>query len=128
MINIFLSVMMILSSICLFSITYRINGLNRTIMDAPISIFEYAIPVVTNLEEIELVFDQNNLKKKYQEYLDTTIFKYVSSYELSYRFYFPETMASCRNNCKGVEITLDAPLLITYNFHRTMYYEIKEVN
>ena len=126
MILIFISAVMIMCSVNLFTISSRINGVNKTIINAPMEIFQYSVPISGSSLEIKLYFDQEMLKSKYIEYLDSTIYKFVPSYTVDFRFYDPETNITCRNDCEGVEISFDAPIIATYKFHRLMFYEIKE--
>jgi len=124
MINIFISVLMSLGLFNIFTITYRLDGINRTIVSAPMEIFEYSIPVAVFDTTEYLVFDVNKVKRKYVEYLDTVIYQYVNDYDVSFSFY---TIHSdlVSEKYEGVDITFSTKVTLV-NYERTMYYEISE--
>ena len=64
-------------SLNFFTITYRVNGLNRLIHNIPISIFETSIPLIDESNEITLYYDKGLLEGKLTSYFDKTIYKFI---------------------------------------------------
>ena len=53
--------------------------------------------------------------------------RYTKQYEVDFYYYNSEDESMCLiDTCDGVEITIDCKLNVTYNYHRVMYYEMKE--
>jgi len=125
MINIFIALLMLIMSYSFFSFSFMVHGLNRLIINVPRTIFEYSIVVGDNLRPY---YDQATIKKKYLSYLEENIYHYVDSYEAKFRFYYPDTGGLCDEKCEGVEVTISSYIIFKYNYHRTMFYEITEVN
>ena len=123
-----LSIILATVVISLFSFTERLNGLNRSFYQTPKNIFECAIPLYNQDDEIYLSYDKEDLKRRHKEYLDATVYKYVTSYEVSYYFYNTENKGVCDlNDCQGVEIFFEAPITSFYTYKNHMFYEIRRV-
>lgn len=128
MIITFISVILATIVISLFSFTVRLNGLNRLITCSPKQIFESAIPLAHQDDKEYLTYDKEKVKEKYNAYLEATIYKYVSSYEVRYYFYNTENKGVCDiNDCQGVEIYFEAPITSFYTYKNQMFYEIRRV-
>ena len=111
----------------MFTYTYQINGINRTIIATPTSIIESSIPLTTSSETPVLYYDQDSLKNNYQTYLDRELKKYTQEYEVEYYFYNTSDGGFCDvTNCQGVEIKVEAKVLFSFPYSRTMKYEIVE--
>ena len=124
----FISVLFSLIMICSFQNTYKITGLDRSIINSPKELFEVAIPLTVQ-DNMVLYYDKELLKQKYQQYLDSVVYKYVSSYHVSYYFYNINDLGVCNiEDCQGVEITFKAPINSFYEYKNTMYYEIRRVD
>jgi len=123
----FLAVILINCVFLMYSYTYQINGINRTIVATPRAIFETAIPLNVEDEEVTLYYDQDFLKEEYESYLDRELLKYTDSYEVEYYFYNTSNGGFCDvSNCQGVEIKIEAKVMFSLTYKRTMKYEIKE--
>lgn len=122
MIMIFISVILMTCSTLLFSYSFRINGINRLIINAPLTIFETSVP--SYLEE--LYFNKNQIKESYSNYLNKSIKNYCNSYEIYYRFFYPNDNSTCEDYCQGVEISVEADIFLFYKYNRTMFYLITE--
>ena len=70
-------------------------------------------------------FTTNDIESHLIEYYDKTLTRYVKDYDITFYFYNREDESICTSNyCDGVEVTIDAKLLLTYNYHRVMFYEL----
>ena len=124
MIILFISLMFLLMGYSLFSFSFAAHGINRLIINAPRTIFEYG--VVVN-DSGNPYYEQDNIKKRYKAYLDDNIYQYVNSNDLSFRFYYPETGGLCEEKCEGVEVNITSIITFSFEYSRTMFYEISEV-
>ena len=114
--------------VCLFSFSYRISGLNRSLIYSPRQIFECAIPLIRADEEADPYYDKELVKSKYEEYLDSVVYRYVDTYNVDYYFYSPSTNGVCDvNDCQGVEIFFEAKVTSFYTYKSHMFYEIKRM-
>jgi len=126
MIIFFLGIVFTLCVFSMYSFAFKFDALNRTILNTPKTIFEYAVPLAD--VDDELYLDKEMVKEKYASYLDSVVYKYVDSYEVSYYFYDIETGGACDiRDCKGVEILFKAPISSFFNYKQKMYYEITKV-
>ncbi len=127
MLDLFIAINMTVFSILTFSLSYKINGLNRAIVFPQLSLFESSIPLTVQGEEIVLYYDQELVKKTYENYLEKNIKKYVDSYKVEYYFYNTKNGGVCDvNDCQGVEIKFSAELMFGINYERVVFYEIQE--
>ncbi|MBO4682312.1 MAG: hypothetical protein J5618_00425, partial [Bacilli bacterium] len=72
--------------------------------------------------------DQEEIKKRYISYLDEQIYQYVDEYDLSFRFYNPNTGGLCQEKCDGVEVKITSNISFSFTYSRVMFYEISEVH
>ena len=125
MIIMFIALLFLLLSYGFFSFSFAVHGINRLVINAPKSIFEYS---VVASEIGEPYYEQNEIKKRYTSYIDDHIYQYVDNYELFFRFYDPDTNGLCEEKCEGVEVKITSNIAFSYTYSRTMFYEIVEVN
>ena len=126
MINIGLAIMVMVMSFQCFTITYRLNGINRTLYDIPLSIFEVSIPLVHE-EEIVIYFDKDYLTNQLTYYFDNKLPFYTDDYQVTYYFTNTGDEAMCLiETCTAIEITLDAEIVFFTRYHKTARYEIRE--
>ena len=123
MIGFFIVSLLLASSVSLFTITYRYNAINRMVINAPITLFEYSVPLV-NVETIS--FSQNELEKRYKEYIDLNIKNYASDYSIDFRYYDPLDDGLVTDNPIAVEIYIKAKIITSFNYERKMFYQIVE--
>ncbi len=127
MINILIAIAFALCSFEMFYTTFRINGINRTMINLPIEIFKISIPLINENDEVEAYFDKEVIEEKLKIYFDSTIPKFTSKYEISYFYYNPSDSSLCTSlKCQGVEVTCKATLSFNYKYERTMYYQIRK--
>ena len=121
MIYIFLAAIFAMFSFQFFSLNFSIQGLNRAIIYTPIELM--MMDVSNNDNKIR--FTTNDIESHLIEYYDKTLTRYVKDYDITFYFYNREDESICTSNyCDGVEVTIDAKLLLTYSYHRVMFYEL----
>lgn len=118
---------MVLSVQC-FSITYRLTGINRTLLETPISLFEVAVPLLNESGEYEAYFDSSKLESNLTYYFDSKIPKYTSDYHVYYYYSKVGTSSFCvTGKCNAIEVTLKAKIIFNTNYMKTMRFEIRRM-
>lgn len=108
-----------------FALNYSIQGLNRAILFTPIEIMYKG---VSSSGSTPLI-DRDEFEYIVMSYYDHSIPRYSKNYEVSFYYYNSSDQSMCLTDyCDGVEITIDCKLILTYEYHRVMYYEMKETN
>lgn len=121
MIYMFLAAVFAMFSFQFFTLNFSIQGLNRAIIYTPIELM--MMDVSNNSNKIS--FTTNDIEEHLIEYYDKTLLRYVKEYDIEFYFYNRADESICTSSyCDGVEITIDAKLLLTYDYHRVMYYEL----
>ena len=125
MVTMIISFFVIVLSFNFFMMSYQINGINRLVMSAPLSLFETAINMYEIDEEIGPTFDKEILEDNITSYFSFHMPRYTSDYELEYYYYNPSDHSlDMSDNTKAVEVTVEANLILFYHYQKTMYYEI----
>ena len=125
MIAIFISFFIVVLSFNFFMVSYQINGINRLVLSAPLSLFETAINLFQIDEEIGPVFDKEILVDNITSYFDYHMPRYTSNYSLLFYYYNPaDHSIELSDNAKAVEVEINASLALDYHYEKTMYYEI----
>ena len=88
--NIIISLAIAVMSLHFFTVTYRLNGINRSLYNIPISIFESSIPLLQDTESFEPYYDKDKLEEKLTYYLDNSISRYCHSYSVEFYYYYQE--------------------------------------
>lgn len=108
-----------------FALNYAIQGLNRAVVYTPIELMYKGI---SKVGESPLI-SRDDFEYIVLSYYDHIIPRYSKDYTVSFYYYNSYDQSMClEDTCDGVEITIDCKLNVTYNYHRVMYYEIKEAN
>lgn len=124
--NIIFSLTIAVMSLHFFTITYRLNGINRCLYNIPIAIFETSIPLLDYDEEIGLYYDKNTLEDKLTYYFNSNIVKYCNSYTMDLYYYNQVDESIClSNHCDAIEITINADVILFTKYHRTARFYIK---
>ena len=124
--NIIISLVIGILSLHVFTITYRVNGVNRTLFNIPISIFESSIPLINYGEEQKLYFDKELLENKLTYYFDTSLDRYVSNYSLEFYYYNQENESICKTDqCSAIEITLSTNIIFNYKYQKSASFYIR---
>ena len=125
MVAIFISFFIVVLSFNFFVISYQINGINRLVISAPLSLYETSINLFEIDDSIGPVFDKEILEDNITSYFDYHIPRYTNDYSLQFYYYNPiDHSIELSENAKAVEVELDANLALNYHYAKTMYYEI----
>ena len=126
MVAIFISLLVVVLSFNFFMISYQLNGVNRLVMYAPLSLFESAIILYEIDLDIGPIFDKEILVDNITSYFDFHMPRYSSDYDLSFYYYNVEDHSlDLSDQPKAVEVLVTATLVENYHYERTMYYEIR---
>lgn len=125
MINAFIAMIVCVMSFQIFTTTYQLSGINKTLINMPKSIIENSIPLENEENNFIPTIDKTLLQENANEYFEKNLSRYTNEYKLQYLFYDKDTNRPCIiKNCSGVRITLTCKILQIFNYSQTMYYEI----
>ena len=125
MVAIFIAFLVAVLSFNFFMISYQINGINRLVLSAPLSLYETAINLFDINEEIGPTFDKELLEDNITSYFDYHMPRYTNDYNLSFYYYNPQDHSlELSEDVKAVEVFVNANLVLSYHYEKTMYYEI----
>lgn len=125
MVAIFISFFVVVLSFNFFMISYQINGINRLVLSAPLSLYETAINLFEIDEDIGPIFDREILEDNITSYFNYHMPRYTNDYTLSFYYYNPiDHSIELSENLKAVEVLVSANLVLSYHYEKTMYYEI----
>ena len=106
----------------LFTINFSIQGLDRAIINAPIELFVNGITE----DEDTIKYDKKKLEESFNFYYSKVLPRYTKDYQVGYYYYNIEDGSMCLDNyCSAVEVTVNCKLIISYQYSRTMYYELR---
>ena len=126
MVTMIISFFVVVLSFNFFMMSYQINGINRLVMSAPLSLYETAINLFDINEDVGPTFDKEVLEDNITSYFTYHMPKYTSDYELDFYYYIPSDHSiDMSDEAKAVEVTVDASLILFYHYQKTMYYEIR---
>ena len=125
MVAIIISFLVVVLSYNFFMVSYQINGINRIVMSAPLSLYESAINLFEINEEIGPTFDKEILEDNITSYFDYHMPRYTNEYELEFYYYNPSDHSiELSDNVKAVEVLVSATLVLSFHYEKTMFYEI----
>lgn len=125
MVAIIISLLVVVLSFNFFMMSYQINGINRLVMSAPMSLYETAINVFEIDEEVGPYFDKEILEENITYYFTFHMPRYTEDYELDFYYYNPiDHSLDMNDEVKAVEVTIEANIILYYHYQKTMYYEI----
>lgn len=126
MVCMIISFFVVVLSFNFFMMSYQINGINRLVMSAPISLYETAINMFDIDEEEGPSFDKEILEENITSYFDFHMPRYTNDYDLDFYYYIPSNHSlDMSDDPKAVEVTLDSTIVLFYHYQKTMYYEIR---
>ena len=126
MIAAIISFIVVYLSFSFFMVSYQINGINRLVMGAPLSLFETAINMYGIDYEKGPYFDKEVLEDNITSYFNYHLPSYTKEYELGFYYYNAEDHSiDMDDECRAVEVSIDTDLFLMNHYHRTMYYEIR---
>lgn len=125
MVTIIISFLVVVLSFNFFMMSYQINGINRLVMSAPMSLYETAINVFEIDEETGPYFDKEILEENITYYFTFHMPRYTEDYQLDFYYYNPiDHSLDMNDEAKAVEVTINANIILYYHYQKTMYYEI----
>ena len=125
MVTIIISFLVVVLSFNFFMMSYQINGINRLVMSAPMSLYETAINVFEIDEEKGPYFDKEILEENITYYFTFHMPRYTEDYQLDFYYYNPiDHSLDMNDEVKAVEVTINANIVLYYHYQKTMYYEI----
>lgn len=124
--NLIISVAFAILSLHFFTVTYRVTGINRTLYNIPISIFEVSIPLLQEDGDFTPFYDKEMLESKLTSYFHSTLHKYTEKYTVEYYYYNQEDFSYCTSStCDAIEITLTSKIFINFNYQKTARFYIR---
>ena len=126
MIAMLISFFVVFLSFNFFMVSYQINGINRLVIGAPLSLFETAIVLLDIDEDNGPYFDKEILEDNLTSYFDYHLPRYTEEYSVSF-YYYDTTNHSLdmSDEPQAVEATISAELVLSNHYQRTMFYEIR---
>ena len=124
--NIIFSITIAVLSLQFFTATYQLNGINRTLYNIPIAMFEASIDMVSSSEDPTLGFNDVKLRNYLTYYFDKSLTRYSNSYSFSIYYYNSLDESFCRINCTDVEITLKAKVMLTFDYQKVARFHIQK--
>lgn len=126
MINMFAYALIAVLSINFFFASFSLQGVNRTVMSIPNTIFENATVTFDSRlgEDYVPYFDKTILNKSIKEYFYSNMEHYVKQYEIAMVLFNPETEMPCLNYCRGVRIGVKTKILDVFAYEKVMEYRI----
>lgn len=108
-----------------FALNFSIQGLNRAILFTPIELMYKSVVAYGDTPH----FIRDDFEGLVLSYYEKTLPRYTKNYEVEFYYYNLNDQSMCLiDTCDGVEITIDCKLNATYNYHRVMFYEMRESN
>ena len=126
MVSIFICLFIAVLSFNFFMVSYQINGINRLVYSAPLSLFETAI----NLYDLDEVngpyFDKDVLFDNLTSYFDYHLPRYTGDYEIGFYYYKPSDHSlDMSDTPKAVEVNITASIVLNNHYQKSMFYEIR---
>ena len=126
MIAMIISFFVVYLSFNFFMISYKINGINRLVYAAPLSLYETAINMFAIDEEKGPYFDKVILEDNIISYFDFHMPRYTDNYAIDFYYYNPiDHSLDMDDEAQAVEVTIDSDLILSKHYQKTMYYEIR---
>ena len=127
MTNVIFCLTLAVLSLHFFGTSYSLIGINRTLFNIPISIFETSIPILQEKEEVEMYYDKDLLESKLTSYFEKELPKYCEKYDVFYFYYDQDTMAyNFFNPADAVEINLYAKVSLAITYNKTARFYIQD--
>lgn len=128
MLTMIISFFIVVLSFNFFMISFQINGINRLVLGAPMSLFETAINMFEIDEDEGPKFDKEILEQNLTSYFDYSMPSFTNDYSLDFYYYNQDDYSICLDDePTAVEVKVSANLALNYHYQRTMYYEIRSV-
>lgn len=126
MIFMFIALYVLLTSVSCFALSYQVNGINRLVVNFPISILENTVDMVVDSPGV-IYFDIDKADALVSDYFEANLIHYTNDFSYDTYYYNIDDHSYCSSDrCQAVEISIEATLLYNFEYRRTMYYEIVE--
>ena len=126
MIAMIISFFVVYLSFNFFMVSYQINGINRLVTSAPLSLFETAIVLYNINEESGPYFDKEILEDNLTSFFSFHLPRYTDQYSLSFYYYNIDNHSlNLSDEPKAVDVTINADLVLSKHYQKTMFYEIR---
>ena len=113
-----------------YALAFQINGINRVLVCTPVTIFESSIYHNVTETEPRVLMSKELVIEKLEKFYECELSKFTDKYTYEIYFYNKENGSMCvEDNCNAVEISFSASLIYSYQYHRTITYEVyKTIN
>ena len=126
MVMMFIAFTVVVLSFNFFVVSYQINGINRLVIYAPLSIFETALDFYDLKEDEKPTFDKQALLDNLTSYFDYHMPRYTSDYHFTTYYYRIDTLAlDLTDHPSAVEVLVNATVALNITYHGSMQYEIR---
>ena len=127
MIQILFSVMFAIFSFQMFSISYKANGVNKTLVYFPIELVKNSVTITNYHNDGFVYFNQEKFISYSNTYFDENISKYTNDYEIEYLFLDIDKEGICTTSkCQCVKISVFASFSFDFVYSKSMIYSIGE--
>ena len=128
MIILFLTMFVTVLGFSFFTVSTKITGINRVMVNMPKEIFQASIPLVQDGDFIAY-YDKRVLENNVESYLRQNLSKFTKKFRIAFYYYNQDDGSMCITNyCDAVEVSIRANVVFNYNYSRTMFYEIRKGN
>ena len=126
MIAAILSFFIVFFSFNFFMISYQTNGITRLVMSTPLSLFETAIEMLDINEEVGPHFNKEELENNLTSYFNYHLPRYTNHHSLNFYYYnIADHSIDMDDECQAVEVKVEAELILSNRYQKTMCYEIR---
>ena len=126
MVAMIISFFVVFLSFNFFMVSYQINGINRLVVGAPLSLFETAVVLLDIDDELGPHFDKEILEDNLTSFFDYHLPRYTNEYSVSFYYYNTNDHSlDMSDEPQAVEATISAELVLSKHYQKTMFYEIR---
>ncbi len=126
MVAMLISFFVVFLSFNFFMVSYQINGINRLVVGAPLSLFETAVVLLDIDDELGPHFDKEILEDNLTSFFDYHLPRYTNEYSVSFYYYkASDHSLDMSDEPQAVEATISAELVLSKHYQKTMFYEIR---
>ena len=124
--NLIIAIAFAVLTLNFFTVSHRITGINRTIYNVPISLFEVNVPLAQESDDFVAYFDKEKLEDNLTSFFYKSISKYTDSFTLSYYYYNQNDFSFCSSSfCNAIEITISARVVHNFTYQKTARFYIR---
>lgn len=108
-----------------FTISLKLQTINRAVIYMPLEIFETAIPT-TNIDINDgLYFNKSKLANNLDDYFEERLSNVMKDYSYTLYYYNQDDGSICTDSkCDAVEVTVTGHYAYTFIYSRSICYEI----